>query len=176
MPIEALEGGQAAFQIQAYPFRMTAANMTAHQKDEWYDFWKNLKEGYDYFEVTHLPPRIAVCEKHYLVNAAFVDRGARPDPAGACPAWQRLPVSRAPAEQVASTKKANVASLVQASRRGDGPLLWTFQAGLSRLHAWPGDAGFNAGAQPRRRANDVRNQKSEIRNLKPDGRILTSDS
>jgi murein L,D-transpeptidase YafK len=108
---EALEAGQPAFQIQAYPYRMTAANMTAHQKDEWYDFWKNLKEGYDYFEVTHLPPRIAVCEKHYLVNAAFVDRGARPDPAGACPAWQRLPVSRAPAEQVASTKKANVAAL-----------------------------------------------------------------
>ncbi|HZP09103.1 hypothetical protein [Methyloceanibacter sp.] len=101
---EALEGGQQAFQIQAYPFRMTAANMAAHQKDEWYDFWKNLKEGYDYFEVTHLPPRIAVCDKHYLINAAFVDRGARPDPAGPCPAWQKLPVSPAPAEQVASKK------------------------------------------------------------------------
>jgi murein L,D-transpeptidase YafK len=110
---EALQGGQEAFQIQAYPFRMTAANMTAHQKDEWYDFWKNLKEGYDYFEITHLPPRIAVCEKHYLVNAAFVDRGAHPDPAGACPAWQRLPVSRAPAEQVASTKKTNEAALTK---------------------------------------------------------------
>ena len=110
---QALQGGQEAFQIQAYPFRMTAANMTAHQKDEWYDFWKNLKEGYDYFEITHLPPRVAVCEKRYLVNAAFVDRGAHPDPAGACPAWQRLPVSRAPAEQVASTKKANVASLTK---------------------------------------------------------------
>ena len=110
---QALQGGQEAFQIQAYPFRMTAANMAAHQKDEWYDFWKNLKEGYDYFEITHLPPRIAVCEKRYLVNAAFVDRGAHPDPAGACPAWQRLPVSRAPAEQVASTKKTNEAALTK---------------------------------------------------------------
>jgi murein L,D-transpeptidase YafK len=110
---QALQGGQEAFQIQAYPFRMTAANMAAHQKDEWYDFWKNLKEGYDYFEVTHLPPRVAVCEKHYLINATFVDRGARPDPAGACPAWQRLPVSRAPAEQVASAKKTDGAALAK---------------------------------------------------------------
>jgi murein L,D-transpeptidase YafK len=98
---QALQAGQPAFQIQAYPFRMTAANMTAHKDDEWYDFWKNLKEGYDYFEITHLPPRVAVCEKHYLINAAFVDRGARPDPSGSCPAWQRLPVSRAPALQEA---------------------------------------------------------------------------
>ena len=56
MAREALGGGQS-FQIQAYPFRMTAANMAAHKDDQWYDFWKNLKEGYDYFEITHLPPR-----------------------------------------------------------------------------------------------------------------------
>jgi murein L,D-transpeptidase YafK len=110
---EALEGGQQAFQLQAYPFRMTAANMAAHQKDQWYDFWKNLKEGYDYFEITHLPPRVAVCDKHYLINAAFVDRGAHPDPAGPCPAFERLPVSRAPAEQVASTKKPNETPLTK---------------------------------------------------------------
>jgi murein L,D-transpeptidase YafK len=111
---QALQAGQPAFQIQAYPFRMTAANMNAHKDAEWYDFWKNLKEGYDYFEVTHVPPRVAVCEKHYLINAAFVDRGARPDPSGTCPAWQRLPVSRAPAQQEAkgdASKKDMSASL-----------------------------------------------------------------
>jgi murein L,D-transpeptidase YafK len=111
---QALQAGQPAFQIQAYPFRMTAGNMTAHKDDEWYDFWKNLKEGYDYFEITHLPPRVAVCEKHYLINAAFVDRGARPDPSGSCPAYQRLPVSRAPVLQEAKgngSKKDVSASL-----------------------------------------------------------------
>jgi murein L,D-transpeptidase YafK len=112
---QALQGGQQAFQIQAYPFRMTAANMTAHKNSEWYDFWKNLKEGYDYFEVAHLPPRVAVCEKHYLINAAFVDRSARPDPSSACPAWQRLPISRAPAQQEAKSpaKKDMSASLTK---------------------------------------------------------------
>lgn len=108
---EALSGGQGAFQVQAYPFRMTAANMAAHKDDQWIDFWKNLKEGYDYFEISRLPPKVAVCEKRYLINASFVN-GARPDPAGACPAYQRLPIPRAPAMQEASAKsKKNYSSL-----------------------------------------------------------------
>jgi murein L,D-transpeptidase YafK len=107
---EALSGGQEAFQVQAYPFRMTAANMAAHKDDQWIGFWKNLKEGYDYFEISRLPPKIAVCEKRYLVNASFVN-GARPDPAGACPAYQRLPIPRAPAMQEASAKKKTYSSL-----------------------------------------------------------------
>src|SRR6476646_8638514 len=105
---ESLAGGQSAFQVQAYPFRMTAANMAKHKGEEWYGFWQNLKEGYDYFEVTHLPPRIEVCDKHYLVNASFVDSGARPDPTGACPAFERMPViaaPRVPAQQQAAAKQ-----------------------------------------------------------------------
>ncbi|MBC8012527.1 MAG: murein L,D-transpeptidase [Methyloceanibacter sp.] len=103
---EALQAGQPAFQVQAFPFRMTPANMTAHKDDKWYDFWKNLKEGYDYFEISRLPPKVAVCEKRYLVNASFTGN-VRPDPAGACPAYQRLPIPRAPAMQEASAKPAN---------------------------------------------------------------------
>ena len=115
---EALAGGQAAFQVQAYPFRMTAANMTKHKSDQWYGFWRNLKEGYDYFEVTHQPPRVEVCDKRYLVNAAFVDRGVRPDPTGACPAYERLPVQaapRGPVQQQASAKTGSSADSGMAS-------------------------------------------------------------
>jgi murein L,D-transpeptidase YafK len=83
---------------------MTPANMTAHKDDKWIDFWKNLKEGYDYFEISHQPPKVAVCEKRYLINAAFTSGDVRPNPAGACPAYQKLPISRAPAMQEASTK------------------------------------------------------------------------
>ena len=92
---ESLAGGQQSFMVQAFPFRMTNANMAKHKKDQWYGFWQNLKEGYDYFEVTHQPPRIEVCDKRYLINAAFVN-GGRPDPAGACPAYQKLPMIAAP--------------------------------------------------------------------------------
>ena len=103
---EALAGGQESFQVQAYPFRMTKANMAKHKDDKWNGFWQNLKEGYDYFEITHLPPKVDVCDKHYLINASFVG-GRTPDPAGACPAFQRLPVQpapRLPALQQASAK------------------------------------------------------------------------
>jgi murein L,D-transpeptidase YafK len=92
---EALAGGQESFQVQAYPFRMTKANMEKHKSDKWYGFWQNLKEGYDYFEITHQPPKVDVCDKHYLINAAFVG-GATPNPSAACPAFQKLPVQRAP--------------------------------------------------------------------------------
>jgi murein L,D-transpeptidase YafK len=110
---EALAGGQKSFQVQAYPFRMTAANMTAHKDDKWIDFWKNLKEGYDYFEISHLPVQAAVCEKRYLINASFVNN-ARPSPTGACPAYQRLPIPRAPVTQEASAKsKKNFSSLTK---------------------------------------------------------------
>ena len=100
---EALSAGQPAFQVQAYPFRMTAANLAQHKNEKWIEFWKNLKEGYDYFEISRLPPKIAVCEKRYLINAAFKGN-ARPNPAGACPAYERLPIPRAPAMQEASAK------------------------------------------------------------------------
>src|SRR3972149_2768032 len=60
---EALQGGQPAFQIQAFPFHMTAANMEAHSDGKWFASWKNLKEGYDYFEISRLPPQGAAGEK-----------------------------------------------------------------------------------------------------------------
>jgi murein L,D-transpeptidase YafK len=96
---EALAGGQQSFQIQAYPFRMTKANMEKHKDDQWYGFWQNLKEGYDYFEITRLPPKVDVCDKRYLINASFVS-GGRPSPTSACPAYERLPVERAPRIQL----------------------------------------------------------------------------
>ena len=41
----------------SYLFRMTKANMAKHKDDKWYGFWQNLKEGYDYFDITHLVAR-----------------------------------------------------------------------------------------------------------------------
>jgi murein L,D-transpeptidase YafK len=88
---EALAGGEAEIPLEAFPFRMTAANMAAHKGDEWYPFWLNLKEGYDYFEKTRLSPRVTVCEKRYIVNASFAE-GAHISPSGRCPAHRQLPI------------------------------------------------------------------------------------
>jgi murein L,D-transpeptidase YafK len=80
---ESFTGGQTEFQIQAYPFRMTAANMARYRNDPNYAFWKNLKEGYDHFEVTKVPPKVDVCEKRYVFNQ--VTDGKPFSPTGACP-------------------------------------------------------------------------------------------
>ncbi len=49
---ESFFGGQTAFQIQAFPFRMTPLNMAKHRNSPHMAFWKMLKQGYDHFEVT----------------------------------------------------------------------------------------------------------------------------
>jgi murein L,D-transpeptidase YafK len=67
---EALEGGQRAFQVQAYPFRMTAQNMALHRSDPEYAFWRNLKQGYDLFEATKQPVQVGYCGKAYAFAAA----------------------------------------------------------------------------------------------------------
>ena len=74
---EAFFGGQPSFQLQAYPFRMTPLNMARHRDSPHMAFWRMLKEGHDHFEVTHLEPRVGVCEKRYIFEAEF-DSGLRP--------------------------------------------------------------------------------------------------
>ena len=54
---DAFFGGQKSFQVQAYPFRMTAQNMARHRNSPHLAFWKMLKKGNDHFEVTRLSPR-----------------------------------------------------------------------------------------------------------------------
>lgn len=82
---DSFAGGQTEFQIQAFPFRMTAANMARYRNDPNYEFWKNLKEGYDHFEITKVPPKVDVCEKRYVFNR-IPDGTASFSPTGSCPA------------------------------------------------------------------------------------------
>src|SRR5882757_9155225 len=50
-------GGRPSFQVQAYPFRLTPANLARHRNNPNLAFWKMLKIGNDHFETTHLEPR-----------------------------------------------------------------------------------------------------------------------
>ena len=67
---EALNKGQKYVQVHAYPFMMSDDNMAFYEGNEWYDFWTNLKEGYDYFEAEKQPPLIKVKNKRYEVHEA----------------------------------------------------------------------------------------------------------
>ena len=82
---ESFFGGQKSFQIQAYPYRMTPANMAKHRNSPHMAFWKMIKQGYDSFEVTHLEPKVDVCEKHYVFNA---ESSTKFSPADKCPAYK----------------------------------------------------------------------------------------
>ena len=66
---ESFFGGQRAFQVQAYPFRLTPTNFARHRNNPNMPFWRMLKEGSDHFEVTRQEPKIDVCEKRYVFNA-----------------------------------------------------------------------------------------------------------
>ena len=88
---ESFFGGQKSFQLQAYPFRMTALNMAKHRNNPNFAFWKMLKEGYDHFDATHQEPKVAVCERHYVFDPAAPDNSTKPlsfNPKGTCPAYQ----------------------------------------------------------------------------------------
>ena len=64
----ALKNGQPFFRVHAFPFRMTDERMEQEWDDEaeWIDFWKNLKEGYDYFEMAGSPPDVSVEDQRYV--------------------------------------------------------------------------------------------------------------
>lgn len=61
----ALIGGQPFFRVHIFPFRMTDANLSTYGEQPWVEFWKNLKEGYDFFELRRRPPNVTVQDGSY---------------------------------------------------------------------------------------------------------------
>lgn len=67
----ALSAGQKAVPVHAFPFRMSEARMRKAAESEgekaWLEEWKNLKNGHDRFEESHIPPRVKVGENGFYV-------------------------------------------------------------------------------------------------------------
>jgi murein L,D-transpeptidase YafK len=82
---ESFTGGQREIQMQSYPFHMTAENLAKHRLDPNIDFWKQLKNGSDHFEVTKTEPQVGVCAKHYVFGTEEKNLSATE----ACPALHR---------------------------------------------------------------------------------------
>jgi murein L,D-transpeptidase YafK len=76
----ALHEGQDRIDVHVFPFRMTEANLAAHAESEWHEFWESLKDAYDLFERTRVPPRVSVCARRYIIGdgAAPVETVAPP--------------------------------------------------------------------------------------------------
>jgi murein L,D-transpeptidase YafK len=112
---DAFQGGQTEFQIQAFPFRMTAANMARYRNDPNYEFWTMLKEGYDHFEITKVPPKVDVCEKRYVFNripAAGAQFGSASD---ACPPFTQPDSLKTAYQSYRSTYEAAFSSAVNSN-------------------------------------------------------------
>ena len=61
----AVGNGQGAFPVHIFPFRMTEAKLSAHEKSPWLNFWRDLKKGHDLFGRDRLPPAVKVCAGRY---------------------------------------------------------------------------------------------------------------
>ena len=82
--------GRPSFQVQAYPFRLTAANLARHRNNPNLAFWKMLKIGNDHFETTQLEPKVNVCNRLYVFDAQPPPNSQNPlvfSPADKCPAF-----------------------------------------------------------------------------------------
>ncbi|MGN6488070.1 MAG: L,D-transpeptidase family protein [Devosia sp.] len=79
---ETFKGGNASFQLQIFPFRMTADNLARHAENPNMSFWKNIKAGYDRFEIARTPPTWDVCNRQYVFD---VPAGSSLDALAACP-------------------------------------------------------------------------------------------
>jgi murein L,D-transpeptidase YafK len=66
----ALKGGQQTFPVHVFPFRMTKERMAEAQAEsgEWLSFWENLREGYDRFERSHVPPKPTASSGRYVFD------------------------------------------------------------------------------------------------------------
>jgi murein L,D-transpeptidase YafK len=83
-------GGRPSFQVQAYPFRLTPANLARHRNNPNLAFWKMLKIGNDHFEATHLEPKVDVCNRLYVFDAQPPPNSPNPlvfNPTDKCPAF-----------------------------------------------------------------------------------------
>lgn len=61
----ALHGGQEFFRVHIFPARMTDEWMAKFAGDPNKDFWKNLKQGHDLFDKSHVPPDVSVADGLY---------------------------------------------------------------------------------------------------------------
>lgn len=144
---ESFAGGQTAFQVQAYPFRMTPKNIARHRNNPNMAFWRNLKQGSDVFEVSRQEPKVSVCGRQYVFDAQPAP-GARFDAAAACPPYQMNP---AVADAVAAKSRADdaqVAALAQTQplapvkTGADGGMHPVFLAEIKRQQGAGGEYAF----------------------------------
>lgn len=107
---ESFAGGQRAIQMQSYPFKMTAENMAKLRLDPNMPFWRELKRGNDYFELTKTETPVGVCNRHYVFGAT--PKSGRFDAEANCPSLNEDADIKAMVDAKSTKDDAEVADLV----------------------------------------------------------------
>jgi murein L,D-transpeptidase YafK len=132
---ESFLGGQKQFQIQAYPFRMTPANLARHRTNPNMPFWKMLKEGSDHFEVTHMEPKVDVCDRHYVFDAQQPANSSKPlvfSPSAHCPAYEVADEIAGPALEKQRNDEYQIAQLTRLNAPV-APIVMGTDGGMNRV-------------------------------------------
>jgi murein L,D-transpeptidase YafK len=133
---DSLLGSQASFQIQAYPFRLTPQNLARHRTNPNMDFWKMLKIGNDHFETTHLEPKVAVCDRHYVFDAYRPLNSSQSlvfDPTSKCPAFVVDPKIARPALEKQHADEIEYAQLVKEENLPVAPIYSGLDGGMNKV-------------------------------------------
>ena len=141
---EAIRGGQEVFPVHAFPFHMTPAKMAEHRRDKWYPFWQVLKQGYDAFETTRMPPEVAVCERRYVVNVKLPRSQVNPE--ASCPHFERpklAPFKPLPQEETLAKERVTEAG---PRMHGVDPMTVPPATAMALGMTTPPRAGANAGS------------------------------
>jgi murein L,D-transpeptidase YafK len=127
-------GGRSSFQIQAYPFRLTPANLARHRNSPHLAFWKMLKIGNDHFEATHLEPKVDVCNRRYVFDARRPPN-SKPlvfNATGKCPAFVVDPKIARPALEKQRADEIEYAQLLE-DKTPAAPLYSELDGGMNEV-------------------------------------------
>ena len=70
----ALRAGQGAFDVHIFPFRPSAAALTANAASPWHAFWLELAPAYVIFERERVPPDVSMRDGAYRIAARGASR------------------------------------------------------------------------------------------------------
>lgn len=134
---DSFAGGQKEIQLQAYPFRMTPANMARHRNNPNFAFWKMIKQGNDDFLASRMEPKVDVCDRHYVFDAVSPGNPGRPlafNPSGRCPSYQLDPTIAAAVNAKQQKDELTFAALVR-HNAPTAPLDTGTDGGMNRVFA-----------------------------------------
>lgn len=141
---DTFRGGRPSFQVQAYPFRLTPANLARHRNNPNLPFWKMLKVGNDHFETTGREPKVDVCERRYVFDAQAAAGGPLVFNASEkCPAFVVDPETAQRAQEKARADERAIARLVGENVPA-APIYTGFDGGMHKAFVarYPGRVTF----------------------------------